>query len=244
MSIETSCSGCGKKLSVADEHAGKQARCPACQQIYTVPYPSAGPLAGSPSSSVGGPGNLADTSPGNTASGSANPYDAGASQEFWMRAPDGNEYGPVDRANLNRWFQEGRVGPQYQIRQGVAGAWQPAGAFEPSTPQAALGNSGNPYAAANPYQPARPLYRYPKSDQSGLILAMGILGFFVCPIFGVIAWVMGNGALKDIAAGNTDPANKGMVQAGYYLGMVSTILAVLCMGGYVVIFAIAIVSGA
>lgn len=37
MAIETLCAGCGQKLAVADEHAGKQARCPACGQIYTVP---------------------------------------------------------------------------------------------------------------------------------------------------------------------------------------------------------------
>ena len=38
MAIETPCSGCGQKLAVAEEHAGKQARCPSCGEIYTVPH--------------------------------------------------------------------------------------------------------------------------------------------------------------------------------------------------------------
>ena len=39
MPIEALCPGCGRKLRVADEHAGRQARCPMCQAIYTVPAP-------------------------------------------------------------------------------------------------------------------------------------------------------------------------------------------------------------
>lgn len=37
MSIETQCPGCGKTLEIGAEHAGKQARCPMCNEIYTVP---------------------------------------------------------------------------------------------------------------------------------------------------------------------------------------------------------------
>jgi hypothetical protein len=37
MSIETRCPGCGRTLQVGDEHAGKQARCPLCSEIYVVP---------------------------------------------------------------------------------------------------------------------------------------------------------------------------------------------------------------
>lgn len=37
MSIEIGCTGCGQTLRVADEHAGKKARCPACGTIVQVP---------------------------------------------------------------------------------------------------------------------------------------------------------------------------------------------------------------
>ncbi len=87
------------------------------------------------------------------------------------------------------------------------------------------------------------LSQYPKPDQSGLVLAFGILSWFVCPIFGVVAWVMGRTALQDIAAGLADPANKGLLQFGYYLGMVNVILYTICFGGYIVVAALAITLG-
>ena len=37
MPIEMRCAGCGQTLRVADEHAGKKARCPACGTIAQVP---------------------------------------------------------------------------------------------------------------------------------------------------------------------------------------------------------------
>lgn len=38
MPIEMNCTGCGQTLRVADEHAGKKARCPACGTIAEVPW--------------------------------------------------------------------------------------------------------------------------------------------------------------------------------------------------------------
>ena len=40
MPIDLNCSGCGKRLRVPDDSAGKQARCPACGEISTVPWAS------------------------------------------------------------------------------------------------------------------------------------------------------------------------------------------------------------
>jgi hypothetical protein len=42
MPITISCP-CGKKLRVADEHAGKRVKCPACQAVSTVPAPESEP---------------------------------------------------------------------------------------------------------------------------------------------------------------------------------------------------------
>ncbi len=38
MSIEFICPSCNNVLRVPDEHAGKQARCPECQQVSQVPF--------------------------------------------------------------------------------------------------------------------------------------------------------------------------------------------------------------
>ncbi len=37
VAIETRCQHCGAILAIADEHAGKRARCTRCQAEYTVP---------------------------------------------------------------------------------------------------------------------------------------------------------------------------------------------------------------
>jgi phage FluMu protein Com len=41
MSIEFNCSQCGKLLRVGDDAAGKQARCPSCGTVQSIPFPSA-----------------------------------------------------------------------------------------------------------------------------------------------------------------------------------------------------------
>ncbi|MFN3190972.1 MAG: hypothetical protein ACE361_10655 [Aureliella sp.] len=263
MAIETRCSGCGKKLAVADEHAGKKARCPACGQIYTVPIVA--PVHQSGADEVDPA--LAETTAG-TFSSAGPPAESGL-EHFWMQTGDGTEYGPVDRANLNRWYSEGRVGQGYQIRQGVDGPWQSAEIFRPEQPmtqQAAQStleaapsgehSSSNPYQTqANPYnqtagQPYVPAAnRYPKSDPSGLVLTMGILAWaslLICApigwIPGLVAWISGGRGLKDIQAGRADPTNLGLVQVGYYLGMVNVILTLLVVIAFAGIIAIGIIS--
>jgi predicted Zn finger-like uncharacterized protein len=68
-----------------------------------------------------------------------------------------------------------------------------------------------------------------------LILVFGIISIVVCPIFGPIAWVMGNGDLQQIRAGQMDPEGESMTNIGRILGMVGTGLIVLnlclvCLG--------------
>ncbi len=244
MAIETFCTGCGQKLSVADENAGKRARCPACGQIYTIP---------SASTTQSGRANIGGGTSGGANSGSDyNPAPLSASTSgdsqppegvrYWMRAVDGNEYGPVDQATLDRWFREGRVGPGYQIRQSEFGNWQSSDIFRPKLQAAdtqGTGYSNNPYS---PVDTSAGMYRYPKTDKSVQILVLGILGFACCFPFGIAAWVMGHSALKDIEAGLVDPNSKGLVQAGYYIGMASVILSVFCMGGQLLLTALSAIN--
>ena len=60
-----------------------------------------------------------------------------------------------------------------------------------------------------------------------VILTLGILGFLVCIICGIIAWVMGNNDLREMRAGRMDPSGQGLTQAGRVCGMVSVILAIV-----------------
>ena len=48
-----------------------------------------------------------------------------------------------------------------------------------------------------------------KPHRGTMILVLGILGLVVCPIIGIIAWVMGHGDLKEMQAGAMDPNGEG-----------------------------------
>lgn len=68
-----------------------------------------------------------------------------------------------------------------------------------------------------------------------MILVFGILSFVVCVIFGIVAWIMGNGDLQAMDAGEMDPSGRGMTQAGKICGMVSVILNILAIVGFILL---------
>jgi hypothetical protein len=166
MAIETTCQNCQKTLRVADEHAGKQARCPACGTIYKVPSaaPAQAPLpsATMPSAPAVQPKNPFDdlapsgpiASPSNPPSWSsrsfANPPAKETAPERWsMKIDDGREFGPVDRQTLDQWYAERRIGATTQLRREGDTNWQPARNVYPQLGAATMtpaSNSANPFA--------------------------------------------------------------------------------------------------
>ncbi|MCI0460621.1 MAG: hypothetical protein L0Z62_27010 [Gemmataceae bacterium] len=70
---------------------------------------------------------------------------------------------------------------------------------------------------------------YAEPHRGVLILVFGILGFVVCGLFGVAAWVMGNADLAKIRSGQMDPEGESMTQAGRICGMIATILMILSL---------------
>lgn len=62
-----------------------------------------------------------------------------------------------------------------------------------------------------------------------MILVFGILGLVFCIIFGILAWVMGNGDLKEMDAGRMDPTGRGLTNTGKILGIVSVILNLIAI---------------
>ena len=61
-----------------------------------------------------------------------------------------------------------------------------------------------------------------KPHRGVLILVFGILGFVVCPFFGVAAWVMGNADLEEMNTGLMDPTGRDFTKAGRICGMIGT----------------------
>jgi len=60
-----------------------------------------------------------------------------------------------------------------------------------------------------------------------VILVLGIVGIVCCVICGIVAWVMGNNDLRQMAEGKMDPSGQGLTQAGKICGIVSVVLTII-----------------
>jgi len=215
MAIETKCPGCERTLRVGDENAGKQARCPMCNTIYVVP---------------GGD----TTKPPPSASGTGDPW--------YMKTPEGQVFGPVNRAELERWLADGRISAECELRTRENQEWHPADEYFGVLSTSHQSATGQQTAAVaeptarpteqSPFRSGTPLTggsatrgRFQVPHRGGMILAFGILGWvFTCPVFAVMAWVMGTSDLREMRSGRMDSSGMGLTQAGHMLGMIYTLL--------------------
>jgi hypothetical protein len=101
---------------------------------------------------------------------------------------------------------------------------------EPPVTTASIGPEPSPQQALKPHR-------------GGVVLALGILGIVVCFICGIIAWVMGNNDLREMAAGTMDPAGRGLTQAGKICGMIGVILTISVLVIYLLIAVIGVGAG-
>ncbi len=60
-----------------------------------------------------------------------------------------------------------------------------------------------------------------------VILVLGILGIVCCFICGIVAWVLGNGDLREMDAGTMDPTGRGLTKAGKICGIVGVVLSIV-----------------
>ena len=66
-----------------------------------------------------------------------------------------------------------------------------------------------------------------KPHRATLILVLGILGLVICAPLGIVAWILGNGDLKEMDAGTMDPSGRSTTNAGKICGMIATILMIV-----------------
>jgi ribosomal protein S27E len=242
MTLEIRCPGCGKTLRIGDEHAGKQVRCPACQQISIAPAPG-----------------TAVTTLGAAA--------AGTNATWHMRTPEGQTYGPATWSQLEGWVSEGRLAADCQVAENAAGPWRGAAEIFPAlTPVKPLpatpapptvhawlppdvSHDQNAPFAASAYSPLQTASRasgqYVVPHRGGLILILGLLGFAInCPIFCFMAWVMGSADLREMRAGRMDPSGEPLTQVGRILGMILSLLWILAGAIILLVVLLAAVNGA
>jgi hypothetical protein len=110
----------------------------------------------------------------------------------------------------------------------VAPSFQPASPFSPVPSLSAAPSALNA--------------RYQMPHRGGLILILGLLGFIVgCPIFSLMAWVMGSGDLREMQTGRMDASGESLTRAGQILGM---LLAIPWIIGAVIVLILILVAAA
>jgi len=87
---------------------GKKTKCPKCQTIVSVP------ASGSDAAAVA-------KSP-TTSAAAASP--AGKTDQWFLQTPDGSQYGPVPRNELDQWYAEGRISADCQLLKEGQAQWQ------------------------------------------------------------------------------------------------------------------------
>jgi len=80
---------------------------------------------------------------------------------------------------------------------------------------------------------------YPQSSQATTALVMGILGIVCCGGLAIVAWVMANKELEEIASGMRNPQNEGTAKAAKVVGIIGTVIL-----GIGLVFLILFISGA
>ena len=247
MTIDVPCSGCGQKLQVGAEHAGKMARCPACGHITPVPSDNGQSV----------PSSAADES-----------FPGERPANWYLRTPEGQEYGPASHGDVERWVAEGRVTADCQLKSSDTEPWQAADRHFPVltppppkpawTPPATLASpvayqSSTAALAAAPFaggysapSSAAPSPVYQMQHRGGLILLLGLLGIVLqpCPgpFFAIAAWVMGSNDLRDMESGRMDRSGTDLTRAGMIMGMIISVLwiiGLLGVGGIIFLAALA-----
>ncbi|MCS7158878.1 MAG: hypothetical protein RMJ19_00260 [Gemmatales bacterium] len=107
------------------------------------------------------------------------------------------------------------------------------------------GQSFTAGGAPAPMVEAAEVRKKPRKDlephRGGLILTLGILSLMICGLLGPFAWIMGSNDLAQMRRGRMDKSGYGATQAGYILGIISTILTLV---GVLFVCMIAIMAGA
>lgn len=207
MNLDVICPNCSRKLRVPVTETTQSARCPSCNALFDVTGTGATPTGDSPK---------------------ANPPSG-----WLIRIPEGLDYGPVSWEILQRWMAENRVTAECQIRQEGSSAWLPADTVFPQLQRAvprpapvsevAYPNPlGTGSGAARTFPRAVALR--PEPHRGALVLALGILSWVSCPLFGMFAWILGNADLKRMDVGRMDSAGREVTQVGRILGMIHVLL--------------------
>ena len=95
-----------------------------------------------------------------------------------------------------------------------------------------------------PSQPMEPML--PMLPHRGvLILVFSILSWFICVIFGIVAWILANSDLRAMEEGRMDPTGEGLTKAGKIVSIISVVLSIVgIIIGIIVLVGMGLVAAA
>lgn len=127
--IVVSCPHCQKQLKAPSDRIGRTAKCPQCQQSFTLGEGKAAIGSVSGISMAAAASGVGKASPP-LAPPAAKP--APVSTRWSLKIPTGEVYGPIERTELDQWFNEGRINAECQLLNDGSATWQWASAVYPS----------------------------------------------------------------------------------------------------------------
>lgn len=170
--IVVTCPHCQKQLKAPSDRVGRTAKCPQCQQSFTLGEGKA------PSGSASGVAVATAVSgevkvPPPPTPIAAKP--APVSTLWTLKIPTGETYGPIERAELDQWFDEGRINAECQLLNEGSASWQWASEVYPSL--------GSTAAVSNAPQVAPQIGT---AVSAGVTKGWNVLGGFVDNVMGQI----------------------------------------------------------
>ena len=154
--------------------------------------------------------------------------------QYYFKASDENEYGPIDEGEIRAWLQQGRMNQGSMVRAVDSEEWRLLNDYPELMALLAPSSSAPP---SSPSSPQADVKHY-APHRGTLILTFGILGIACCFPLGIAAWIMGNNDMQQIEAGMMDPTGKGTTNAGKICGIIGAILGIFCWGLRLLSFAL------
>lgn len=136
--IVVTCPHCHKQLKAPNDRIGRAAKCPQCQQSFVMGEgtkavgPASGIAVGAPVSGIGKAAPPAAPAPPVNKPAVAPPATPQAAPKWTLKIPTGDTYGPIERAELDNWFQEGRINAECQLLAEGEPRWRWASEVYPS----------------------------------------------------------------------------------------------------------------
>ncbi len=138
--IVVTCPHCQKQLKAPSDRLGRTAKCPQCQQSFTL---------GEGKATTGSASNVAVAAAASGVGKAATPaappavkaapaavaapvVAAPVSTRWTLKIPTGETYGPIERTDLDQWFSEGRINAECQLLNEGSPNWQWASEIYPS----------------------------------------------------------------------------------------------------------------